>query len=763
MEQTSVPLHSFKAPTAQESIACSNSKGNEPNETRGKESPNDKEVKNPDTEASVDRDPLRRLDTAEVTVTAVGDDSTLNPWTFRMFFIGLSAFGAVLQEIFYFKPQIIFVSVMFLTVISYAMGEFMAFAIPRWGAFGRFLNPGPFNIKEHTASIIMASAASVNALSTEAIAAQKLYYGGYPNQGGAICLATFVPVQAVLHSRRTLLTQFFTVMRNTLLFPTKMLYPANLPITTVLETLHKDKSESPKRMKVFWILFGCILIWELLPEYIFPLLIGISVFCLSKQDNLTFTNLFGGAQGNEGLGLLSICLDWNYVAGYGSPLWVPLQTLTNSLIGVLSCMVIFTAVYFTNTWRSQSFPLLSQQLYNGSSNSSHHRTYNITAILNPDLTINDHLVEQVGTPWLAGTYVVFLIANNAGFTANLVHMFLWNYKDIKSGWTMLTIRDLRKILSPSTYMFWKHKGERTEEEKVRIRNNPDIDPHCKVMLEYKDVPDTWYFVAFAISLIVALVSLELMRSTVSATIAGNIFPGRPLANMYFTLYTFNAVQQGQYLLRDLKLAQHTKLSPRCTFTTQMIGCIFGACLNYLIMYSVVKNQAAILVSIEGSSIWSGVQIQHFNSAAIAWSIAPKMFSFGARYYWVGASYFIGLLIPFPFYICWKITGRRVFSYLNFSIIVWYCGYLFIGVNSSTTSYFLVGFFGQFYLRKYQPRYFAKWNYLVSAALDGGTQVMVFLLSFAVAGAGGVARPFPAWAGNHNDNVDYCKHNTANHN
>jgi hypothetical protein len=56
------------------------------------------------------------------------------------------------------------------------------------------------------------------------------------------------------------------MMRNTLLWPTKMLYPANLPVTTVLETLHRDKESNKKRMKVFWILFFALLIWELLPE-----------------------------------------------------------------------------------------------------------------------------------------------------------------------------------------------------------------------------------------------------------------------------------------------------------------------------------------------------------------------------------------------------------------------------------------------------------------------------------------------------------------
>jgi len=59
-----------------------------------------------------------------------------------------------------------------------------------------------------------------------------------------------------------------TVMRNVLLFPTKMLYPANLPVTTVLETLHRDKSANHKRLKVFWIVFTCLLVWELIPEVI---------------------------------------------------------------------------------------------------------------------------------------------------------------------------------------------------------------------------------------------------------------------------------------------------------------------------------------------------------------------------------------------------------------------------------------------------------------------------------------------------------------
>lgn len=44
---------------------------------------------------------------------------------------------------------------------------------------------------------------------------------------------------------------------------------------------------------------------------------------------------------------------------------------------------------------------------------------------------------------------------------------------------------------------------------------------------------------------------------------------------------------------------------------------------------------------------------------------------------------------------------------------------------------------------------------MSAALDGGTEVMVFVYSFAVGGAGGRVVDMPKWALNPEGNPDYC--------
>lgn len=337
--------------------------------------------------------------------------------------LGLSVFGSVLQEIFYFKPQTIFVSVVFLCVIAYVLGEALAAIIPRKGIL-RYLNPGPFNQKEHAAITIMASAAAQAATSTEALAAQQLFYGGYPSRAAGI----FITLSSQLIG-----FGIAGLLRDVLVYPTKMLWPINLPVATLLETLHRDKAETKRRLRVFYIVFAVIFVWEAFPEYIFTVLTGVSIFCLADQNNLVFTSLFGGASGNEGLGFLSLCFDWNYIAGLWSPLWYPLQTSVNMLIGIIGCYILFMGVYYGNVWRSYDFPFLSQELFDGASNSTNFIVYNQTLILNENFEVDQTLLEQQGIPYLTGTYIAYLITSNMGLTATLVHMLLWNFDDMKAG------------------------------------------------------------------------------------------------------------------------------------------------------------------------------------------------------------------------------------------------------------------------------------------------------------------------------------------
>lgn len=165
--------------------------------------------------------------------------------------IGLSVFGGTISAIYYFKPQTIIVSTVFIAVVGYLLGEGLSLIIPRWGIF-RYFNPHPFNVKEHLAIIIMANSASIAALGIELLAVDELYYNNTLNGGLAIFL---------LFSSQFLGYGLAGLMRETLVYPKNMLWPMNLPVNSMLETLHRPKSETRGPLKVFGIAFTCIFLW----------------------------------------------------------------------------------------------------------------------------------------------------------------------------------------------------------------------------------------------------------------------------------------------------------------------------------------------------------------------------------------------------------------------------------------------------------------------------------------------------------------------
>jgi OPT oligopeptide transporter protein len=242
-----------------------------------------------------------------------------------------------------------------------------------------------------------------------------------------------------------------------------------------------------------------------------PVLTGVSIFCLANRNSLVFTNLFGGSQGNEGLGFLSFCFDWQYVAGTGSPLWMPLQTLCNSYIGYLLCTVLFMSLYYGNVWNAQNFPFLSQLLFDPSSNATTCAPYNQKLIFNSNNEIDPAKLKDVGVPWLTATYIGALITNNMGFSTTITHMMLWNFDDIKTGWSFLSLETLQKLSQAPTWRFWEWQ---TDEQQIRSdRASPDLDPHYKLLLKYSGVPQWWWLALLACTFATGLVCIYVLEST----------------------------------------------------------------------------------------------------------------------------------------------------------------------------------------------------------------------------------------------------------
>ena len=676
----------------------------------------------------------------------------------------------------------------------------MSLALPRHGLIGRWFNPHSFNSKEHLAIVIMSSSASSAAYATEVLATQKLYYNIVPNAFVAILL---------LLSSQLLGYGMAGVLRKSLVYPTKMLWPSILPLSSLIETLHRDKSEMRKKFNLFWIIFGVVAVWELFPQYVMPVLTGVSFFCLANRDSLVFTNIFGGASGNEGLGLLAFSFDWQYI-GTGA-FYTPLITLTNSFVGFVLCTGMYIWMYYGNLWSAKNFPFLSQELFSQTSNSSAFVVYNQSSILNAANELDPAALETVGLPFFATTNASSLLTTNLGITATIIHILLWN-GDIVSKTFKLPKWSTVKNFRPNM-KFWQKNPSNFGMERLDDEEE-DLDPHYKQMLAYSEVPSWWYILILGASMVVALFCIYNLKSTlpwwgflVACTlsfgstlffgaltgligfnvpitglvqlIGGYLHPGKPVANMYFVLFGANAQAQALFLVENLKLGQYGKLSPRCTFTVQIMGTVFGAIINYILMSSITTNQREILLSIQGTNIWSGQVIQSFNSnvsphfpflpikltihQAIAFGgLSSYLFSIGRTYQWIVLALPLGFFIPLPFYFLHRAFPKVGFNYVVTPVISWYLGYLSVGINSSVMVAFGLGFYIQFYVRRRYPEWFLKYNYILSAAISGGTELLVFVTTFAVQGASGKAVPFPPYWGNNfqKGNFDYCASNPA---
>ncbi|KAL0960200.1 hypothetical protein HGRIS_011834 [Hohenbuehelia grisea] len=690
--------------------------------------------------------------------------------TFRSLFLGtlFAGMGAALCQIYLFKPIQMSVSTVFLLLLIYSVGNAWAAVFPKrslvegtrfafLGSFLHFLNPGPFTLKEHVVSSLVASTAAGGSSAVQNFAVQRLYYDTHVEATTAV-LATF--------STACFGYGLVGLLRPLTVYPSEMVYWSNLPTVSVFQALHFDTAANHKRLKLFWSAFTGMFVYEVIPAYIFPFLNGFNIFCLASQKASSrtvdiFTNLFGGADGNEGLGFLSLGFDWQYIGS--TYMSLPLIQQANSWIGYIFCYIIIMVIYYSNTWNSLAFPMLSSSIF--SANGS---IYHQSAVFGRTFQLNETALEEVGLPALTGSNAWHNLTANLAIGGLIAHCIF----------------------------FW---GSYARDSFVLAKKGTQPDPHFQAMKKYKEAPWWWYLILLALSFLAGLIVVIKGQTTLPwwsyivalilgafitpfstllfarmgngiATnqlmkmVAGAINPGRPVANLYFSMWSHDVVSTSINLAGDLKMGQYLKIPPRVMFLTQVWGTILGAVVNYVVMVSVVDSQRAVLLSPTGTNVWSGQTTQSLNSAAVTWSLAKQLYGFNGPYWIIPLSLVIGMV---PTFIQWLIAkrwpkiGPVQVDNVMLPIIYMYSAWMSVGVNSTITSSIIVGLVSQLWLRRYHPGWYRKYNYILGGALDGGAQVMIFILSFAVFGASGVERPFPAWAGNPaKGNVDYCNGNGA---
>lgn len=187
-------------------------------------------------------------------------------------------------------------------------------------------------------------------------------------------------------------------------------YWSNLPMVKTIQGLHWQDLKTSKPLRYFWYAFTGMFFYEFFPAYIWPWLNAISIPCLASMHATgakaaVLTNLFGGSVNNEGLGLFTVSLDWQYITSFQTSL--PLKLQLHQAIGFLICIVAMLGIYYGNAWQARSQPFMSTRLRSQDGTSYPTSKVFVGGVLNHDA------LAKYGLPRLSGSFAYAMLMANA--------------------------------------------------------------------------------------------------------------------------------------------------------------------------------------------------------------------------------------------------------------------------------------------------------------------------------------------------------------
>jgi len=678
------------------------------------------------------------------------DDPDMPTVTVRSCLVGLimTIFGAAVSQIFVYKPVHIHPHPLFIQLACLILGRaFAKIPGPTWW------NPGPLTVKETVFAAIMATAGAAGTHSVEMLASQDLFFNRK--------LSPFVSIMTLLSSQ-LIGYGWAGLLRPLLIYPSKTIFPSVLPSVALFKSLCQYTPDVEEKVSFFSKAFLGTTIYQIIPTYIAPALQAISPWCLTLPQDSAITNIFGGSLVAEGMGLFAFCSDWTLVGSHG-PLFVPLLAQITEWASVAFAIFLMGAAYRFNWFGGPHLPFISFDILD-----SHGKRYNLTTTIFKNGTEDFRGVETLGLPWYAVTFIVGKIGVCLSVTSAVTNVFLYNWPEIKAAF-------------------------RTEGD-----GNATEDPHRKITKKYAQFP-SWAFALLAITFvalaflssflgdsglsIVALATafglsavLSLAAGFFYATVGvglhchpvvqmlgGLMFPGNAIANGWFTLYGSTSVGQSIFMLRDLKLGQYMHLSPLSVVCSQLIGTLVGGLIHYVLMVCILSTQRDVLLLPNGNGVFTGMALSTFAAGTTTWGVfSRKLYLTGQRYAIVPYSLVAGFLLPIPLFLLHLWKPRFGFDKVNVSL---FCSSIFgaiSGVTSSRTVATLLAWYTQYYIRKYRFQWYQKYNYMLSAAFDGGTQFMMFILTLTLQGGTGLKVDMPTYFLNPKGTRDYCYLPSAKH-
>lgn len=661
--------------------------------------------------------------TNEATMFPLEDDPTMMVITLRSCLVGLiqGILGAAVGQLFVFKPVLVYLTPVFLQILCLFCGRILALTPgPLWW------NPGPFTLKENVFASIIATSSRNVSFSILMLATEDLYF----NQKSSTLRSL-----GILLSTQMIGYGWAGLVASILVYPSSVIFPQVLSSAALFYSVSGEGKFPQAQIKLFKKVFAAINIYEIIPTYLMPALQGLSIPCLAFPGSSTVTNLFGGVAPFEGLGFFELSFDWN-ISGAGGPLYTPLFAQAHQIAALLITALLFWPAH-TSSWfgfgKGEGFPFLSVSLFQ--TNAS---LYPAQLMTQRDGSANQTSIKEYGLPVYTPTNVLTQIFQSLSVSASISHILLWK-------WPMVSAS-----LSPGGI-------------------NKHVDPHRLVVRSsYRDFP-LWgwtcilvvatglalgicaqtvvippFGLLVAISLagiltlsmgfIYAISGYYMPLNGVCQMIGGMLFGDNALGNLWFCNYSSATASQALSTMADFKLGQYTHMPPVAVAVGQLSGMCVGVLVNYVVLGVLLTTEREALLLPNGNGIYSGTLVQTYGASAVTWgNFSTELYAWGQRYVLVPLALGLGFLLPVPFYLIHKVWPHAYLEELNVPILLGSMALGSLGPTAGRTVNIICGLVSQLWARKYHPQWFYKYNYVLSAALDGGTQIIILLLSLTLQG------------------------------
>ncbi|PVU88014.1 hypothetical protein BB559_005767 [Furculomyces boomerangus] len=678
--------------------------------------------------------------------------------------IGLSA----ISQYSYFKPFLWQFSFVTVQVLSYPLGKFLEWVLPKSDIsfFGQkvLLNPSEFNFKEHMLICVAAVsgggfAEAINLITIDSLILDK-NISSVMDFGKSLALIIFTQILGFGISGYLL---------NILVRPSAMVWPSTLVNVTLFNTLHKRYVNGKVILKlvVLMLIILITFVYQLFPLYVYPELSSIAILCYLGYKSQLAINL---GSGFRGLGIMNFSFDWNII-GLIQPLVTPFWAQVNFYAGsVFMLWIIMPILYFGfNAWDSRKHGIVSKNLYSSDNN-----------LLGMDYFLSIDNSARIKTQTNSTNLKLSNLNMNStvgagSFIKSSPEIMIPAYMIMACGFAFAAIASTIS----HTWLYYRHSIKK----RITGNNDQNDDIHVKGISVYKPVSGFLFFTIFLVSLVglvyvgknsgystsnwhvlisvtlsvVLSLPIGIIQAISNIQISSRIFfrviqgllsqNNNAVSNGFFTLIGSNTISQCLEMVSNFKMGLYLKVPPRKVFLSQFYGCIIGAITNLAVYIIILRHKkdelSSILVSsnldnLGGSYIehangfgkdWSIGSARKFYISSIIWSIVgPNQFyGFSSKYKYIYIVVSLGFLLPIPFYYLYKNNPERKWHLVNVPLFMFGT----LAVTMVSTNYiisgFLVGFLFQFVICRYCHEFWEKYNYLSSGGLDVGNELCIGFL------------------------------------